>query len=342
MRTRTLNWQWAAAAAVAVLALAGAVAVYRSLSREQRFQRLPDGAELVLTRVAYGTRSEFRHGTSWEKLLGDLIPTNGFHLAWLKLWRPSHEPVFKDDKPQLVAEFKLRISPFKAANHPLVSRTAGRQLRGVVSGADGVDYATWLWPNELKDYRDGYFGYVLSSCFPRNSKWLQLRIEQSDAFREPWHTVASFTVRNPTRSARLPWVPRLPSIVTTNRMDFAPQSDFAPENLFTLPVPKRLPAPLQPHLLGVPVTISWVNQMMLAVDIPTNATHLRVLFVRARDEEGRDLDRTTGSWGQHGFWRALNLSEPGDVIEATIAIVPNVHATYLTRPTLVRSSEATR
>jgi hypothetical protein len=434
MRTAIPGWRWAAAAAVAVLALAGAVAVRRSLSREQRVQRLPDGAELVLTRVACGTRNEFRHGASWEKLLGDLIPTNGIHLAWLGLTRPSHDPVFEDYKPQLVAEFKLRISRLKPGDHPLV-RPGLHNLRGVVRGDDGLDYAAVLWPNKFKDYRDGCFGYVLSSCFPRDSKWLQLRIEQNDAVRAPWRTVASFTVRNPARAPRLPWVPRLPFIIATNGMefalgeatvdaslangtdpwptptllpfqvrtngltltnwapaqivaedatgnwirlftrpvftngwtvcrygcfpdprvvwklevDFAPQSDFPPESLLTLQVPLRLATPLTTNFLGVPVAISWVNYDMLAAEIPTNAANLRLLFVSARDADGRDLNRQTGSWGQHRFWRALDLSQfrkafalsqPDDAVAATIAIVPNVHASYLIQPKLIRSARA--
>jgi len=428
MRTRILNWQWAAAGVVAVLALAGAVAIYRNLRREQRFQRLPDGAELVLTRVAYGTRSEFRHGTSWEKLLGDLIPTNGIGIAGLRLQRPNHDPVFTYGKPELVAEFKLRIGPDKPGSHPLID-SRGLCCRCIISGADGVGYAESLWPNQFRAYRDGYFGYILSSRFPRDSEWLHLRIYQCEPPQGPWHAVANFTIKNPTRPANLPWVARAPSIMTTTNgmefalgevtvetqpasesaftnapvllpfrvrtnglaltnwsavdieaedatgnwdhltsvpefsrdwttrrvrrlldaravwkleVDFSPQSDFAPENLFTLQVPLNLPRPFTTNCLGVPLEVSWVNQSMLAVTMPTNITNRRLLFIKARNAEGRDLNRRTGSWAQFQFWRMLDLSEAGDAVEATVAVVPNVHATYLIQPKLVPSSATNR
>jgi hypothetical protein len=411
---------------IAVLAAAGVI--YFNLSREQRIQSLPDGGKLVLTRLKYGTRNEFKHGKPWEKLLGDLIPTNGIGIAGLRLRRPNHDPVFTYGKPKLVAEFKLRIGPNKAGNHPLID-SRGPCCRCIISGADGVGYAESLWPNQFRAYRDGYFGYVLSSRFPRDSEWLHLRIDQREPPQGPWHAVASFTIKNPTRPANLPWVAHVPSIMTTTNgmefalgevtvetqsvseseftnapvllpfrvrtnglaltnwaavdieaedatgnwdhlvsvpepsrdwtprrvwrlldaravwkleVDFSPQADFAPENQFTLQAPLNLPRPFTTNFLGVPLEVSWVNQTMLAVAMPTNITNMRLLFIKARNGEGRDLNRWAGSWAQFHFWRMLDLSQAGDAVEATVAVVPNVHATYLIQPKLVPSSGTNR
>jgi hypothetical protein len=428
MSTRIANWRFAVAIAAAVVAVAGAAVVYRSLSREQRVQPLPGGTKLILTRVAYGTRNEFRHGTALEKLLGDLIPTNGTRVAWLALRRPSHEPAFDSEKPQLVIEFKLRFKPNVGVPEPAGGFDFAGRAQCVISGADGFEYTAWLWPRQFTPYRGEFFAYVVSPCFPRDSKWLHIRIDQRGEPREPWHATANFTIQNPTHSAKLPWVAQLPSIMTTNGMefalgevtldtrsgsdsdpwkqpvllpfrvrtngvtltnwtpahiaagdttgnwdrlgtrpglsngwtivkawrflnprsvwklevDFSPQSNFPLESLLTLKIPSNLRTPLTTNFFGIPVAFSWVNQYMLAAEMPTNATHLRLLFVKARDAEGRDLDRTAGSWGQHHFWRMLDHSEARDFVEATVAVVPNVHATYFIQPKLVPSSGTNR
>jgi RNA polymerase sigma factor (sigma-70 family) len=420
------------ASAAVLLATGTAVVVYPDRTMEQRIQRLPDGTEIVLTRVEYGTQNEFTHGTSLEKVLGNLIPAKG----GLRLQRPAHEPAFGPSKPMLVTEFKLVINPANAANHPLAGGLTGfgRPFRWIISGADSVEYVEEIWPGEFRAYRDGYFGYIPSSRFPRGAKWLHFRLEQRATEEAPWVSVAKFTIKNPTHSANLPWTaqpvpitvasngmefalgdvtmeirsefdkdawnPRvlpghwnvrdiwnhrviLPFRVQTNGValtnwtpayiaaedatgnwdylggylastndwvvqcgwlgldprvpwkldvDFAPQSDFPDDSLYTFRVPVHLTKPMTTNFDGVSLQISWVNRDMLAVEMRTNAADLRLLFVTARDAGGRDLNRESGNWGQYSFWRSLDLAQAGDSIEATIAIVPNVHVSYLVRP----------
>ena len=73
---------------------------------------------------------------------------------------------------------------------------------------------------------------------------------------------------------------------------------------------------------------------MLSVQMLTNRSDVRLLFVEAKDREGRDLNGFTGSWNQQGFWRALNLDGTIQSVDATIAVVPNVHVTYYIQPKL--------
>jgi len=62
-----------------------------------------------------------------------------------------------------------------------------------------------FWPNGFKNYRDGYFGYILSSRFPRDSKRLNFRIEQQKEQGGSWRTIANFRIKNPAHDAKLPW-----------------------------------------------------------------------------------------------------------------------------------------
>ena len=124
-------------------------------------------------------------------------------------------------------------------------------------------------------------------------------------------------------------------------VDFCPASDFSPESLFHFEVPVSLPQPILMNFAGVPLEISWVNGDMLAVETLTNRLDLRLLFVAANDREGRNLDGTSGSWNQYRFWRTLRLNGTTQSVEATIAIVPNVHVTYFVQPKLIRDAEQT-
>ena len=80
-----------------------------------------------------------------------------------------------------------------------------RQFRCVVSGEVGIEFVEEFWPNGFKYYRDGYFGYILSSRFPRDSKRLNFRIEQQKEQGGSWRTIANFRIKNPAHDAKLPW-----------------------------------------------------------------------------------------------------------------------------------------
>jgi hypothetical protein len=133
------------------------------------------------------------------------------------------------------------------------------------------------------------------------------------------------------------------------RAGIAPDSAYAATNLFTLRVPIPLGAPFTTNVGGYPLKVGFVNVDMLSVDLLTKAPELRLAFVGARDEQGRDLDAHSGSWGQFGFWKALSLPAlssltppPAATITATIAISPNVPVEFTIKPRLIDSSHPSR
>src|SRR3954469_13284482 len=51
----------------------------------------------------------------------------------------------------------------------------------------------------------------------------------------------------------------------------------------------------------------------LAVELRTKPENTRLTFVEARDDDGLNLDNSSGSFGQHLFWRYLKLQRPANV-----------------------------
>ena len=126
-----------------------------------------------------------------------------------------------------------------------------------------------------------------------------------------------------------------PRFVWRLKVDFAPASQFRPESLFEFSVPISLTTPILTNAADIPLEISWVNQHMLSVQMLTNREDLRLLFVTAKDNEGRDLDDFAGSWGQARFWHSIKSDGTNQTVEATVAIVPNVKLTFFVQPKLV-------
>ena len=124
-------------------------------------------------------------------------------------------------------------------------------------------------------------------------------------------------------------------------VDFAPQAEPPRESLYTLHVPVHLAKPMTINLGGVSLKVGWANQKHAWVEMPTRLPSLRVLFVKARDAGDRDLDRESGP-GTNTALQVTDLSQAGGSIEATIAIVPNVHVRYLVQPRLLPPSGPNR
>jgi len=418
-RARVFKWQVVAGGALLALIGFTFAGIWLSGRGEQREVRLPDGALLLLTRAKFGATNEFPHGRPWENLLGKLIPAKGLQIARLKLERPAQQAFKRAGKPWLVTEFQL-VPADTNANHALMNPAFYRQFRCLVSGGTGLEYVEEFWGNNFKKQRDGYFAYIVSSRFPRDSKWLDFRIQQQATRNGPWQEFAKFKIRNPTRPANHAWVaaqvggmeftlqeisveqravvPRdiwnhqvlLPFRVQTNGVtltnwsaarieaedasgnwefvgtlpastndwivhrawrsldprfvwkvdvDFAPQSDFAPGGLCTLQVPVRLAQPIKTNFAGLSFEIKWVNGSMLAVEMTEKRPDLRLVFAGARNSSGKDLYDGAGSWSQHEFWKSLNLDGAESSIDATFAIVPNVHVTYFVQPRTVFSPQ---
>ena len=382
-----------------------------------RTQRLEDGSLLVLNRVSFGGKNEFTHGNVAEKILGKAIPAKGIKLLSLQLVRPTG---LKFDCPpgksQMVAEFKI-ISR-TAANHPLVKPAFYREFRCVIRGESGIEYVHEFWPGAFRPYADGYFGYVIASRYPRESRRLWLRVERREKPDQggPWKTVAEFNFKNPAGSATQPWsadaintvkqIDQLeislgqitvatqaysardiwnhvvttpfqvrrdglpltnwsatyvrvedasgnwdyhlashrsldPRYVWKLEADFEPESDFQPENLLTVNLPKPS-STVTVNLMNMPVTISWDGSWIDAT-MPTNRTDLALKFVCVTDEQGRRTSEASGSWNQHLFRKGSFMMRSGGVgsmddfhlTTVTFAIVPNMHTTFYAQPQLL-------
>ncbi len=172
-----------------------------------RRQRLEDGSVLLLNRVLVDSHVRIAHGTGLAKLLGNLVPAKGVHLLTLNLDRQS-VPVNIDTggKSLLVAEF--RLSGPNAASHPLVTPAFYHQFRFVLHGERGIEFVEELRGDHFQPYPDGYYGYIATSSFPRDSQWLGFRVERRGTEDQggPWQTVAELKIKNPVRPTIQPWV----------------------------------------------------------------------------------------------------------------------------------------
>jgi len=196
-----------------ILLLAGTAAVMfnDAVLRPQsaRRQVLADGSVLALNQVQVNSKPTFVHGSAIEKLFGNLIPTNGVHLLNVNLNRPTRLKIDSFGKSWLVAEFRL-AGP-NAANHPLVKPAFFRQFRIVVYGDSGIEFVQDLWGRSsggFESYSDGYYGYIVTSRFPRDSRRLGFRFEKRQTASQggPWETVADLKTANPARPSIQPWV----------------------------------------------------------------------------------------------------------------------------------------
>ena len=69
----------------------------------------------------------------------------------------------------------------------------------------------------------------------------------------------------------------------------------------------------------------------LAVELRTKPEDTRLTFVEARDDDGLNLNNSSGSFGQHLFWRYLKLERPANV-HVVVAIRRNYQAEFVTQP----------
>lgn len=188
----------------------GAIAIVMMLvvrdSSNQRKQLLPDGSILTLNRVSVGGTIEIKHGRLAERLLGNAIPAKGIKIMSLKLVRPTRLKLeCPPGKSQLAAEFKLIGT--NAASNPLVRPAFYREFRCVIRGESGIEYVQEFQPNEFRYYPDGYFGRIITSRYPRDSRRLWFRVERRKTQDQggPWTSVAEFSIQNPVQPAPRQW-----------------------------------------------------------------------------------------------------------------------------------------
>src|SRR5436190_10335892 len=184
-------------------------------------QRLADGSYLILNHVSVGETHRFYHGSASEKLFGNLIPSNGVHLLGANLKRPVVTDLSWAGHDQLAAEFRLVGD--HAGDNLLVQSKFYRQFRCVVRGESGIEYVQEFRPDKFQKYDDGYFSYIGTGSFPRDTKWLWFRIERRDDGDKggPWEKIADFKTKNPASSANRSWIAEAtPTVKSINGMDF--------------------------------------------------------------------------------------------------------------------------
>jgi hypothetical protein len=240
-----------------------------------------------------------------------------------------------------LANFRIK-NPSQPAHQPWSAEVipTGKRLNGLAFALGGLTMETT--PFNKSDIWNQTVNLLLrvQTNTVTLTNWSAAHIEAEDASGN-WEYVGAASTFTNNWILYQGWRGLDPRYVWKLEVDFCPASDFSPESLFHFEVPVSLPGPILTNVAGVPLEISWVNRDMLAVEMLTNRSDLRVLFVSANDREGRNLDGTSGSWNQGRFWRTLRLDRTTQSVEATIAIVPNVHVTYFVQPKFVRDAEQT-
>jgi hypothetical protein len=261
-----------------------------------RQQRLDDGSLLTLTRVEFGTNIDFRYGNFAQKLLGNAIPSNGVHLGKLKLTRPPHRHFISWNEGQIVVEFNL--SGPNSINNPLVKPPFFRQFRYVIYGERGIEYVQESLSGQFKFQSGGFYGFVMASNFPRDSRWLGIRVEKrpSAAKPEPWQTVADFKFKNPAHPADEPWLAEpAPIIKSASGLDFV-------LGQVTVKVVPHLTNDIWNHIVSVPFEVRS-NGVAL--------TDWHAMYVHAKDASGNwDLFASHRSLDPRFVWKLEADFEP--------------------------------
>jgi hypothetical protein len=279
------------------LAMVALIVAFTNRVPANHQQRLDDGSVLTLTRVEVGAKIDFVHGNFAQKFLGNAIPSNGVHLGRFYLSRPTHRPFDTfNNKSWLVAEFKL--SGPNSNNSPLPKSLFFRQFRYIIYGESGIEDVQELWSDRFTSYPDGFYGYVVTSRFRRDSRWLGIRVEKrpSPNKPEPWQTVADFKFKNPARSAHESWVANpAPIIKSTNGMDFV-------LGQVTVKVVPHLTNDIWNHIVSAPFEVRS-NGLAL--------TNWHTMYIHAEDASGNwDLFASHRSLDPRFVWKLETDFEP--------------------------------
>jgi RNA polymerase sigma factor (sigma-70 family) len=220
-------------------------------------QWLPDGSLLTLRAISYGDKHEFVEGGKRKSM------------NW-----PGHE--------QLI--FQLALTGKNAANNPLVKQEFYRQVRGMLGGEQGIEYAEELFA--LKSGGDGYYGYIEVSSFPRDSRWLSLRLEKA-ATNNPysgWETMAQFRIANPASLTNRNWTAETTPInYSTNDMRFV---------LGEITVQTNAQRDIWNHAINVPITV---------LQNGAQVTNWEAIYIQVADASGN-----WNYWGGLPAWMSLD------------------------------------
>ena len=255
-------------------------AVFNFLTRPPSF-RLEDGTVLQLTVAKVGYTNQFKHGTPIEKVLGNLIGTNGWGLGKWKLTQadtlyfPSGT-----DASALTLQFRLVGASNAVVKTELFRPPAfHRKYRILHWGQDKFRYVGELNESAFLKRRDGYFGYFHTRAFARTSPRLFLEIQGRDDERGPWKRVAWFEFQNPEIASVQPWSP-LPFPITNQ---FGPLTAVLGPVQVQEPRDNVTPYPdIWQHAVEIPfkfitggqIVTNWSVEQMRAVDASGNYSHL--------------------------------------------------------------------
>jgi len=259
-------------------------------------QRLEDGSLLTLTRVVVDSHVRFAHGTQMAKLLGNAIPTNGVHLLNFNLNRPTVRRFDSEGKSWLAAEFSL--SGTNAASNPLVKPAFFRQFRFVLYGESGIDYVQEIWGGQFRSYSDGYFGYIVTSRFPRDSRWLGFRVEKRQSRQQggPWQQITDFKFSNPTHAAIQSWAAdSAPTTKSSGGLDFVLRE-------VTVKTSPDMPRDIWNHVVTAPMEVRSKGVLL---------TNWSPTYVHAEDASGNwDLLASHRSLDPSYVWKLEADFEP--------------------------------
>lgn len=237
-----------------------------------------------------------------------------------------------------LVSFRIR-NPARPVNQPWRA-----EVTPIVKRTKGLDFALGELSLKNRNDRDSFWNHTVNLLLRVQANgvtltnWSAAHIEAEDASGN-WDYLGTLTSVTNDWVLHEGWRGLDPRFLWKLEVDFSPASQFAAESLFRFQVPVSLPKPIQTNFADLPLEIDWVNQRMLSVKMLTNREDLRLLFVAANDDTGQNLDDWTGSWGQASFWRSLKLEGTNQLVNATIAIVPNVHVTYYVQPTWVEAGQ---
>jgi hypothetical protein len=230
-----------------------------------------------------------------EALIPEHFGIAGFQF---QVQQPDDEYVGSSEgRPLLAAEFHL-VSSNTAKFHPLADPNARWQFRWVVRGEAGMDYVEEF--TAFRNYQDGRFDYLVSSRFPRDSKWVAFRLEQRMTLAGPWRAMANFRIKNPSHPETKPWsADATPVVKRVKGMEFI----LGDVTLETKPLGDTDPFD---HVLTLPFRVQ-TNALTL--------TNWSAALIQAQDASGNwywgtDYSGTrisvTNHWTLYQSWRPLD------------------------------------
>jgi RNA polymerase sigma factor (sigma-70 family) len=227
-------------------------------------------------------------------------------------WQPEPAPVTRSVEGMQIhlGEVTVQRGPFDAHNDV--------NDRNVVIPwqmmRDGVPLTNWTLQDLILRDSTGNAAFFGAHNSMSNG-WMLSRVAGSPDFLKPWKIQAQL----------------------------AEASGFAESNVFTVripvpvPFPRRLGTSFQASLGGCPFRIGLLSggDNVSTELLLTNRTDLRLNFLRAEDQTGKNIATGSGNWGQFRFFRLIDMPQPGGEVVETFAIGRNIPVEFVIQPRLL-------